>query len=340
MKRARQRFLRFLPQALLLTFAFGCSSHSPTLASVDGDPITRDDLVSYLSVKQTVRVNPTVATDGSTSAQVADPLGYQGLEDLVRDKVVFHLAKQQGVYPSKHDIDDEIGFQKELDEDGLASLYASGWDVAAIRRQLTLQLCVSHMITKGVCVTDKDVDDYIAANPSIVQRPSTIRAYWILVSSASKKAEVDRQLLSGQQFQVVASQFSEADGAAASQGLFPDDRLGALPAKLQAILKTTGESQTTPWVQTTSGYAKWFIDQITPAITIPVDDAVRDTVRRQIAIQRGAKVNHFNQQLSYALLNCHVEFSIPGYEDLWEVEISNLAHGHSNLLTLPTPIGQ
>jgi hypothetical protein len=331
---------RFLVSVALLLGVAGCAEQSNVVASVDGDPITRDELASYLAVKQSVRVNVTGAVSGgSVLAEVQDSLGFQGLEDLIRDRVIIHLAKQRGVYPEKVDIENEIAYQKGRDSTVLPGLFQSGWDVNAVRQQLLLQLCAERIVTKGIVVTPADVDAYIAANPTILMRPASIRAYWILVGDASKEEAVDRELLSGQPFPSVATRYSQAEGAASSQGLFPEESLSQLPPKLQTILKSARESEVTPWIQTDHGLAKWYIDQIVPAMSVPADDSMRESIRRLIAMQRGSKLVDFDQLVRSALINCHVEFSVPGYESLWNDEVSNLAHGQTSILALPRPIG-
>lgn len=291
------------------------------LAVIDGESVPMTEFYKYLAVKQRVRVD---VGGRQVNGTVLQTMGFQGLEDLIRDRIVRHIAKDEGVYPSESDVEAEIDFQKRRDPNFLRSATGTGLDLNTIRSQISLQLAAERIVTKGITVTPAEVDKFIADNPSQFKDPATVDLFWILVSSEDQKKLVDSDLSTGQSFSVVASRYSQAEGARTQRGQFPQRVLSRLPIQLQDLINKTGELKATEWVKTTEGWAKWFVDKKTPAKSIKIDDTIKEMVKRQIAIQRGQVANDLDKRVKEKLLASKIDVKQTYYASLWKDEIANL----------------
>ena len=299
----------------------GGSLQGGDLAVIDGESVPMTEFYKYLAVKQRVRVDVAGRTVNGTVLQT---MGFQGLEDLIRDRIVRHIAKDEGVYPTEKDIEAEIDFQKKRDPNFLRNATATGLDLNTIRSQISLQLAAEHIVTKGITVTAPEVDKYIEANPAQFKDPEMADLFWILVSTDDQKKQVDGDLLAGQTFSAVATRYSQAEGARSQQGRFPQRVISRLPIQLQELVRKTGELKTTEWVKTTDGYAKWYVEKKTPAKNIKIDDTVKEMVRRQILIQRGQVANDLDKRVREKLLASKIDVKQQYYAGLWKDEVSNL----------------
>lgn len=312
------------------------------LVTIDGESVSMNEFYKYLAVKQRVRVD---VGGRSVNGTVLQTLGFQGLEDLIRDRIVRHIAKDEGVYPTEKDVEAEIDFQKKRDPNFLRSATATGLDLNTIRSQISLQLAAENIVTKGIKVTPQEVHKYIADNPSQFIDPEAADLYWVLVSSDDQKKLVDSDLLAGQNFSAVATRYSQAEGARKEQGRFPQRVLGRLPVQLQELIRKTGELKTTDWIKTTDGWAKWYVQKKTKATKIKIDDNVKEIVRRQIMIQRGQVANDLDKRVKEKLLASKIDVKQTYYSSLWKDEIANLqsspskpdASGAASGSTSPAP---
>lgn len=319
--------------------AGGVNLQGGDLAVIDGESVPMAEFYKYLAVKQRVRVIDN-STGKLVNGTVDKTLGFQGLEDLIRDRIVRHIAKDEGVYPTEKDVEAEIDFQKKKDPNFLRSVTATGLDLNTIRSQISLQLAAEHVVTKGITVTPSEVDKYIADNPKQFKDPAQADLYWILVplsegpTPEKQKKDpnykptiadnADSELNSGQNFSVVATHYSQAEGARSHQGAFPQRVIDRLPVGLQNLIRNTGELKSTDWIKTTEGYAKWYVEKITPSHDLKIDSTVKEMVRRQIAIQRGSIANDLDKRVKTKLLGSKIDVKQTYYASLWKDEIENI----------------
>lgn len=306
------------------------------LAAVDGDRITADDFHSYLEIKPRVKVN---SNQGVVEASVAQTLGYQALDDLIRQKAVLHLAKDEGVFPSDADIQNEIEFQKKRNPNFLHDAQSMGLTVDQIKQQLTLSLAIEKLLSKGITVSKDDVDQYIKDHPDEFRDPEKVDLDWIVVSTDEEKKQVDAELLSGQRFAAVAQRYSKADNARAYQGRYPIQNVNQLAQQLRDLIAKTPELKATDWVKSGTVWAKWYVEKKTPAKEKPIDDVTREGVRRQIAIRRGNAATDLDKRVAEKLKQSKIEVSPPLYKQLWEQSMQNIENTMSSKTPTPaTPV--
>jgi len=309
---------------LLLT---GCNQASPVgggpdlLAVVNDDPISKEEHYAYLQRKQTVQVN---SQQGPTEARVVGSMGLQAMRDLINRRLILQTAKDLGVAPTKADIEKELEFQQKLNPNFVKALTGAGLTLEQIKSDLTVDLSRFNILTKGITVTPADVDKYIRENPDDFKNPATVELYWIFLQGDRNKAEVDKQLRDGFQFPLVASRLSEAPDARQTSGRYPVELTDRLPAPVRTIVDKAKVGTPTDWVKDGSNWARFFVQNKTPASDMKIDDTMKERVRRAIMEQRGNQANDLANTLSDSLMKAKVEVKVPYLRDLWKQAVDTL----------------
>lgn len=312
--------------ALVCFGAVGCgragNAQSGDIAIVDGEAITADDYHKFLEVKPQVKVMD--AQGRATSANVAQTLGYQAMSDLIRQTVIRHLAKDENVYPTDADVLAELEFQKKRNPNFLRQVQMQGLTVEQIKSNLSLSLVIERLLTKGITVTDDEVNTFIKDNPDQFKEPATADLDWIVVTSEDDKKQVDAELASGQRFVEVAKRYSKADGARQMQGKFPQRNMNAFSPQLKDVIEKTPELKATDWQKNGTVWAKWFVEKKTPSKPITIDDTMKTYVKRQLAIQRGNAANDLDKRVAAKMKDSKIEVKLPSFQPLWKEDMDNL----------------
>ncbi len=307
--------------AFLVLATLGCGkSGGGALATVDGDTITMDEFHKYLETKQKVQV-----IDGSGSAvdaTVAQSLGYQAMNDLIQEKVIRHLAKDEGVYPSDTDIAAEIEFQSKKDPNFMAR--TNMLSSAQLKDQVGLKLAIQNLLTKGITVTKDEVDRYIKDNPTRFMEPGTADLEWVVVGNDGDKQKVDADLKSGKKFSEVAAEYSKAPNAAQLKGKFPQRNVSTFKPDLRALIEKTPELKATDWVKNGDLWAKWYVEKKVAAKPMPIDDSVREEIKRQLGVQRGSTANDLGKRINEKLVKSKIDVKSTTYKPLWEKAMAGM----------------
>jgi hypothetical protein len=239
--------------ALALMALVGCTGKSsPSLITVNGDTVTNDQLYRYIAKKPTVRVT---TQSGVVEAQVAEPMDFQGLQDLIGQKVILQLAKDEGVFPKDAEVVKELAFRQKLNRNYVAELDKNGITLATIKENLLLELARENLLTKGITVTLDEAKKYVRDNPADFMDPATADLLWVFVRNPAKKAVVEKAILSGDSFDSIAAQHSDFTSAESQGGRFPNKNVSSMPEALQKMVSSTPEGKTTDWLQLEDGHA-------------------------------------------------------------------------------------
>lgn len=289
------------------------------LATVQGDPINIDQFNNYLGVKQTVRV---IVQGQVVELPVADTLAFQAMQDLVSRNVLMQMAKDEGVMPSDADIEKEIGFQKDLDPSFIQNYQKRGMTLGQIRDEVRFSLVQEHLITKGIEVTDADVDSWLKRNPKAFVKPASVELLWILANTDNQKQAVDEALKSGEKFEEVAVRLSKAPSAALLGGKYLPER-GPLPiemltANLKSAVQAGAEGSNTDWIKFSEGWAKFNIAKKNPESSVEITTARRENVRRNLALQRGNKANDLRKRLVDRIRSSDIVVRRDSLKEAWK----------------------
>ena len=294
-----------LPLAALMTLALtiGCSGGSgggsgEILATVQNEPLTIDQFNSYLAVKPTVRV---LVQGQVAELPVSDTLAFQAMQDLVSRTILFQMAKDEGVLPTPDEINNEIKFQEKLDPTFMVAYKSRGMILAQIRDEVKFSLAQEKLITKGITVSNDEVNSWLEKNPNAFVVPAKASLSWILAQSDARKAQVDAALKSGEKFSDAAVKLSQAPSAPLVNGKYLPER-GPIPISnmapdLRSAVEKASVGQATEWIKFSEGWAKFYVDSKEDQKKLEVTPERRTNVQRNIALQRGNKANDLRKRL-------------------------------------------
>lgn len=297
----------------------GCNKQAAAtgdvVATVNGEAIGAKEYHEYLERKSSVLVQ---TPQGPQEAQVAGGLGLQALRDLVNQKMVTQLAKDDGLYPSEEDVKKELDFRTKQQPDLVNILTSQGLTLDSIKNDIAFDLSRERLLTKGIVVPMSEVDAYIKDNPTQFVEPAKANLLYIVVTSEDKKKQIDSELSMGQNFQTVATRYSEAPQARQSGGVFPQSVIQAMPSRLQEIVNKTPEMKATDWVKDGGNFVKFFVQKKTKEAPIKMDDVKKSMLQRQLALQRGQMANDLGKRLQEKLQAAKVEVTPKNLKEPWD----------------------
>ncbi len=286
-----------------------------TLALVNGEAITMQEFAEYLKTKPRVRV---VANNNVAELPVADTLAFQGLQDMISNRLLSQLAKDQGVYPSEADIAAELEFRKKLRPTFVADLNSLGQSLENIRDGIALDLARERLITKGVTVTRQEAEKFKAENAEQFTEPASVDLLGILVKTEADKAAVDKDLASGSNFSSVAVRYSKFPGAAQNGGQLGMRPLNQFDAKTKAIFEKTPVQKNTDWIQAAEGFVKFYVQKKTEAKPINLDEAQWTMLQRRIAMERGSQAIDLDKRVADKLIASTVDVKEQSLKAAWK----------------------
>lgn len=260
----------------------GCKGKSSEpILTIDGEPVTAEEYYYQVERKPNVIVQ---TNSGQLQLPVAQPIGFQVANDLVNQKLLAKIAKEKGVFPTSAEVDAEVKFRNTKRIDYVQSQTSQGVTLDQIKRDVELDLCQYKLITKGITVTDKEVDDFIKKNPQQFVTPKLADILWIVIKDPKKMAKVDEDLKSGQNFEAVAKRYSDERSVQ-----FPTRVFDQLPARLKLVVDKIKEGGTSGW-ETDNGYKVRFnVVKVTPASKIKIEPWMKEEIKRSIATAKGSK---------------------------------------------------
>lgn len=282
---------------------------------VNGEAISLTDFYQHMAVKQTATV---MTRNGPSEQRLVGSLGLQSIQEVVDQKLLLQMAKDQGVLPTEADIDAELKFQKDLRPDYVTVLQEQGLTMELIRHELLISLARNHLIMKGVTVDASDVDKYIKDHPEKFSDPEKATLLYIQVSSDTDKAVVDKALASGQSFGAVAQNFSRAPRAKETGGLYGTDIVSQMAPPLQDLVKVTPVGHASPWITNSNSFFKFFVGKKTAATPNTPNAPQREMVRRTIALEKGELKNDFDRTFLEKLHQAKVDVAVPFLKEPWK----------------------
>jgi hypothetical protein len=297
------------------------------LGSVDGDPISYDQFYSYLQRKPVIFA----AVQGrQIQVQVADTLGIQTMRDLVQQRLLLEIAKEEGVSPSEAAITKELDIRRKQNPSYISDLENAGLSLDDIKYDIQLGLASEGIQTKGVVVTAQEAKSYIAANKKSFSTPPQANLLLIVAKNASDKAHADADLKSGQNFGAVAMHWSSAPQARENGGVFGTTNVAEMPPVLQKIVASTPEDKTSAWIKNGTNWVKFFVKSKSPAKAMPVDADLISAVERDLAKKKSPNGPDFQKKLLAKLKTAKVDLNSKFYQEGWQKYVASSESATSN----------
>ena len=286
--------LALLAALASLVIAGGCQQQS-SVATVNGEKISFGELHEHLMTKPKVQV---MVNNTRADLPVADTLAFQAVRDLISQKVLLQMAREEKVAPTDKDIDAEIAFRSSLDSTFVTALKQRGLTMDAIRRLVTVDLCQYRLQAGSTEATTEEADKYIRDNPDKFVTPVTLDLAWILAKSAAQKSKAQAALDSGMDFKSVAREFSDAEGARYNDGTYPYRVIKEIPPLVRDAVQSLKPGDKTDWIQGEPGFAKLQCVSRVEAKPVEINAARKEYVRRQISLTNGGKKRDLGKDLA------------------------------------------
>lgn len=322
--------------AAALAVLAGCSSGSSgggVLLTVNGENVSREQLMDYLAKKPTVRIS---TQTGIVEANVSEPLDFQALQDMIGQKIVLQLAKDEGVFPKDSDVTAELELRKRINPNYVKELTANGIDFDVIKDNLALELARENLLTKGITVTKEETDKYIKDNPDQFTEPARVELYWVFVKTKSKQTRIDQEISSGQSFEAIARQFTDYVNPEGGDPIkFPQTVVASLRPELKKLVDTTSEGKITDWLALSDGFAKFYVNKKVPAKKMDLNDDRKELVRRSIARGRGEQATDLARKVLNKIKDSQIKVNDKTLQGAWDrayerLKKESLASGSPN----------
>lgn len=313
--------------AAILLAAAGCGNSSKGFATVNGVQITDQELVEYLKTKPTVL---TTVNGQQVSVNVNNTLEFQAFQDVVVRKLVLELAKTEGVLPSSKDVEDRIKLMTEVKPTYIKEMQAGGLSMQGIRERVLIELAQQNVLSKGITVSDQEVDEYIKANPGLFEEPAKAELLWILVPTTDKPA-VDAAIGSGEKFGDVAAKMSKDKNAKQMGGKYEAERfpsgvpMTGLPATVKAAVENTQSGKATNWIDVPSSQAgapdmsaKFYVVRKTDAKKIEITAARKQLLKDSMEAERGKQTKDVDEKLRELLTKAKIDVTDESVKPMWE----------------------
>ncbi|WP_438313659.1 foldase protein PrsA [Sporosarcina sp. FA9] len=181
----------------LLVVAVGCSNEE-SIASVEGDKITKDELYEVLVQSQ----------------------GEKALAALIDEKVIALEVKKKKVKISDKEIDKELETYIEnagSQEAFKATLEQNGITEAQLKENIVQYLSIRKLIEPRIDITDEEIKAYFDENKAQLDQPESVEASHILVEDEATAKEVAQKIADGEDFAALAKEYS-TDASNADKG--------------------------------------------------------------------------------------------------------------------------
>lgn len=322
--------LTIVASLLSLSLLAGCGGGGGNaLATVNGENITLEEFTEHLETKETVRVvnqsQGVLPPGGSGELQVMDTLAFQGMRDLVASKLLMQMATDEKVAPTDADVDAEIKLQTAVRPEFVSQLQQRGMSMGSIRRRVRMALAAERLLTKGINVTDAEVEEFIKANPNNFREPATANVTQIFVANEAARTRVDAELAKGRKFADVAAELNA--NPQVRQNPTSTVILDRLTPQLRNVLTSTPINKSTNWIQDQGGFVKLYVNSRTAARNIEMTTERKALLKRDIARARGSQGRDLDAQIQERLKTAKIEVKEKSMEGMWSRFMDRVKQG-------------
>jgi len=268
------RVITLLGLLSLLSFTASCGSDSTAsadvVARVNGKDITAADLEKQFQ-------NRVSGAEQPPSPEEAEDLKLQLLNQLINDQILLELATSGGLNATDAEVDVKFNeFKSQYTEEQFQQLLKEQNmtvdDIRSeLRKSLTIEKLVNKEITSKISVSDAGIKDFYEKNKESFNLPEQFRVAHILVTpvgdpqvrngknddaktpeeARSKAARLLRDIQGGQDFAVVARDYSEdpsSSGVGGDLNFRPLQDLANLNPRLAQAVQRMRVGETLPQV--------------------------------------------------------------------------------------------
>lgn len=306
----------------------GCGGGQNKPIAKIGDKIISQD--EYL--KRTEKIPTPV---GILNNQIAtQPAGYNALLQMVREEVLTQMAQQEGVMPTDQQVEERVQrLMQQNPEVKRAVTEQKTLTLDDLRRQVRLNLIQFNLLTKGVTVTEKEIQEYYEKNKRNFYRPATALVQLLVVTNPETRNKIDEDLRKGLNFRSVAQKYAQnpVAGVQASETElqieppFANNPQGQVLAQIANVLKPLKAGEISQWVPAGNNtWARFYVITKSSGRQLPYDE-VKERIREILMMQKGQQTNRdINEEIAKRLLETKVEIYHEQWKEQYTKEMENL----------------
>jgi foldase protein PrsA len=297
--------------ASLALLAAGCGQKP--VATVNGEPITRDEFY------QTVLNTP-------SGGQPNMALGIQVLEGIINERLLLAEAKREGVLPTDAEITNRLNeLRTQVQKQGSnldQQLQQSGLSPEAVRRDIRRLLIQEKLLTKGITVTDAEVQKYYDQNKARQFSAPPLAHIRHMTLANEKQAIEARKDLKNADFGLVAmsrsiDMFKETQGQVQQpipRDLPPGMRIAPEVARKAFTMK---KGQISDPIKVGNQWVIIKLEELDPAKTQPLAE-VKEDIRRgllQQKAQQSGQASRVSARLTQLRQQADIGINIDQYKN-------------------------
>jgi foldase protein PrsA len=266
----------------------GCGKK--VVAVVNGEKITKEEL-------------------RSEAEKVA---GKDVLVNLIREKLILQAAKREGVYPSNEEVEKELEFRKRENPNFMEDLKKQNMTLEEYKKQLIESLAEINLITKGINVTDKEIEDAFKKYKPMLDR---VRLRWIVNVSEEEIKKAKEKLDAGAFFETVAkdsSQDTTTKDKGGDMGYVSIANLRALSPKIADLAMTLPLGKVSDIIKISNAYVIIRVEDRRVATL----DSWKDFLRRSVMLEKANKEGRAEKVLKPIFEQAKIEIKDPLYKGL------------------------
>ncbi len=300
-----------LALAIIATAATTYAQVDPdrVVAKVNGTPVTGREYYKRMEVQPGMS-----ATLNGRLVQMYP--GYLTMRWIIEEELIMQLAKSQNVAPSQKQIDDEFNGRMAENPEQFKALVQFGFTEGDIKRNINVELSEFNVLTRGITITDFEVDKYYKDNAQKFTLPKRYTLRIIRVANEAGKKPVEDALARGEKFADVAAKLSvdlsRLDGGRI--GTFPEEDMAP---STRTIVAATRKGSVTAWIEQNGNFAKFLVEDVKEAELLPLDAKLKKGIRESMMRDRGQARNNFPLLMAEFRKKAVLEFTgFPFAEDL------------------------
>lgn len=270
------------------------------VASVDGQPITLQDVTARLGVATSA---PTSLSDLAANSDAV-----RALDAIIMERVLLAEAENRRVSVTEDDIQryvDEVAARNGLSQQGLVeALQREGKSLEQYKQQIKFDIVRSKLASNHVkstaVVTDQEVEEHLRNHPSLGNEGSALKLRRIFLSKGSRSSEEARAQLAAIREDIEDSESFAEMAIAHSEGPEKDEggSLGTLAEKdlspeiFDAVFSLE-PSQISEIVESDQGVQIFLLEERMSGSSEP-DERLREEARKELQAQKfEAKLHSF-----------------------------------------------
>jgi foldase protein PrsA len=273
---------------LLAALLAGCSQRMAL--KVNGQTVSQDQFYQRCS--------------DFTQGQLAPPIGLIVMDQTIRELLLSQEAKRLNLEPTDAEVNAELdNIRKQMATSGQSldqRLKQVGLPLDTIKNQIRLEVTQRKLITQGVTVTDKDVEQYYNQNKQSPQftTPKQVSAAQITVPTEAAAKEVEQTLSKNAAFDLVAhsksiDQYKDQGGRLPTlQQGYPVPP-GVSPVIFAEAFKLTVGKASAP-IKVGNNWVIFKVIDQKPQITRTLAES-RDEIRQMLLMQKAQQSGQFQK---------------------------------------------